>query len=151
MSERHPFDGETLRTLRESRGMTIEDVYRKLRIPQHVIRAFESSRIDDLPEITYAFGFLRTYCDFLEIDSVPFADRLAQLHRPTNARGRARSIEFRKKTWLNEAIGWAAVSAVFALGWLTYALVLQPEAKSTADTVQAGVVDAPSAGPEVTP
>ena len=146
MNERTHFDGGLLRARRESRGMTVEDVYRKLRIPPHVIRALEGSRLEELPETTYATGFLRTYCEFLEVDPAPFADGLARLHRPPNAGflRRARSIEIRKRTWMHEALAWAAVSAMFVLGWLTYALVLQPDAKSTTDAVQASMIDPPA-------
>ncbi len=60
--------GAMLRESRVLRGSELEDVAAELRIRQVYLQAIEDGRLDDLPGITYATGFLRAYADFLGLD-----------------------------------------------------------------------------------
>ena len=60
--------GAMLRESRVSLGRELEDVAAELRIRQVYLQAIEDGRLDDLPGITYATGFLRAYADFLGLD-----------------------------------------------------------------------------------
>ncbi len=57
-----------LRESRVLRGSELVDVAAELRIRQVYLQAIEEGRLDDLPGITYATGFLRAYADFLGLD-----------------------------------------------------------------------------------
>jgi cytoskeletal protein RodZ len=60
--------GEMLRTAREARSLTIEQVHRDTRISVQAIRALEQDDFGAFPSETYLKGFLRTYGDFLGLD-----------------------------------------------------------------------------------
>lgn len=135
--------GEELRERREALGLSVDDVYRKLRIPVDCVRAFESGCSDDLPTLCYAQGFLRTYCEFLGLDPEPHVDILKETMRPARRflnLPAMRSAASRSK-WIRDITAWAAVCAVLALSWLTYSILLQPEPERTEGKVQAGTVD----------
>ena len=133
------FRGEKLRRRREERGLTVDDVYRKLRIPSDCVLCFESGRLEHLPVETYAVGFLRTYCEFLEMDPDPWIGALREFQVTCgSASGRnVRNFELSQRPWIREAVAWASVSIVLALGWLTYAVVVQPTSDDSAKQVQA--------------
>jgi cytoskeletal protein RodZ len=98
--------GASLRTAREKRGLTAEDVHMSLRIRERYLRALEEERWELLPGDAYAKGFLRTYAEFLgtarstSTSSTPASvsasrDRRADAaranpRRPRRARPRAR-------------------------------------------------------------
>ncbi len=137
------FPGEVLQRRREELGLTVEDVYRKLRVPCECVEAFESGRLDRLPVDTYAVGFLNTYCEFLQIDPEPWLDALrAKAIAPEKFGPRAsgRSL-VRRNPWLREVFAWGAVCAVLALSWLAYAVVVQPAADQSVNGVQAETVE----------
>jgi len=60
--------GEMLKTAREARNLTIEQVHRETRISVQAIRALEGDDFGAFPSETYLKGFLRTYGDFLGLD-----------------------------------------------------------------------------------
>lgn len=136
------FPGEVLQSKRIELGLTVDDVYRKLRVPSTCVRAFESGKLDDLPAMTYAAGFLKTYCEFLGFDPEPWTDRLRSAELPEGGFRRAAARNpAAQPPWLREIITWAGVCALLALGWLTYAVVVQPTADHDAGKVQAEMLD----------
>lgn len=60
--------GTLLRSERERRNLTIDDVAANLRIRRTLIDAIEHGRFKELPGAPYAVGFVRTYAEFLELD-----------------------------------------------------------------------------------
>lgn len=60
--------GQQLRTAREARELTIEDVEQSLRIRARFLEAFEAGAYEDLPGAVQARGFLRNYARFLKLD-----------------------------------------------------------------------------------
>lgn len=135
------FQGGEIRVRREELGLSVEDVYRKLRIPAGCVRAIEEGAAHRLPEMCYALGYLRTYCLFLDLDPEPFVDELRECRRPA-----ARFLGIAEKDrarppWVDGLLAWAAISAVLLLGWVAYAVVLQPETEPSESRVQAGTVD----------
>ncbi len=60
--------GALLRSAREEAGLSIRDVADSLRIQFLFIQALEESNYGKLPGAAYAVGFLRTYCQHLELD-----------------------------------------------------------------------------------
>ena len=61
--------GYELRLARESKHLDIEEIASSLRIKPCYIKALELSDYTDFPGQAYALGFLRTYSDFLKLDT----------------------------------------------------------------------------------
>lgn len=60
--------GERLREARESKGLTVEDVAARLRIPARYVRALEQGDLAALPEPTFVRGYLKAYARELALD-----------------------------------------------------------------------------------
>ncbi len=58
-----------LRKAREEAGYDIPDIAQLLRIQRPYLEAIEDGRYGDLPGTVYAIGFVRTYSDFLNLDT----------------------------------------------------------------------------------
>ncbi|RMG60350.1 MAG: helix-turn-helix domain-containing protein [Deltaproteobacteria bacterium] len=63
-----------LREEREARGVTVDEVADRLKISRKYIRLLESGDLSGLPEPVFVRGYIRTYCQFLGIDSRPFLE-----------------------------------------------------------------------------
>ena len=60
--------GEKLRTQREQKGLSIEQVARDTNIAKRFLHALESEDFSAFPGETYLLGFLRNYTDYLGLD-----------------------------------------------------------------------------------
>jgi len=60
--------GETLRSARLAKGITLEDAERVTRIPRKYLEALELEDYGRLPAPVYARGFLRSYSGYLGLD-----------------------------------------------------------------------------------
>jgi len=60
--------GSRLKTQRESRSLSIVDIARTTKIPEHQIQKLELGRFDDLPADVFVRGFLRSYCRAVGLD-----------------------------------------------------------------------------------
>jgi cytoskeleton protein RodZ len=61
--------GTLLRHSRESAGLEVYDVANCLCIRPTQLVAIENGQFNELPGIVYAVGFIRTYADFMQLDS----------------------------------------------------------------------------------
>jgi transcriptional regulator with XRE-family HTH domain len=61
--------GQLLKEAREEKSLNIRDVSKEINIPLKYIIALENEDYSQFPAETYTVGFLKTYCDFLKIDS----------------------------------------------------------------------------------
>ncbi|MHA1539008.1 MAG: helix-turn-helix domain-containing protein [Alphaproteobacteria bacterium] len=61
--------GLIMRETRLEKNFSIADVVESLRIRKNYINAIEDGRFEDLPGMAYAIGFIRSYSDFLELDT----------------------------------------------------------------------------------
>lgn len=66
-----PDAGSVLRQARIRRGQSLEVVSQQTRIPKKMLEALESNRFDEFPAIVYLRGFLKNYCDHLDIEFEP--------------------------------------------------------------------------------
>jgi cytoskeleton protein RodZ len=57
--------GEYLRSLREAKGGSLEDMARSTRVGIRHLEALEEERLVDLPSPVFVKGFIRAYCGFL--------------------------------------------------------------------------------------
>lgn len=69
--------GEILARTRLHYGLSFEDVEQALRIRAEMIEAIETGRMDRLPGPVYALGFVRTYAEYLGLDT----EKIVQLFR----------------------------------------------------------------------
>ncbi len=60
--------GSRLKTQRESRALSIVDVAKTTKIPEHQILKLEHGRFDDLPAEVFVRGFLKSYCRAVGLD-----------------------------------------------------------------------------------
>jgi cytoskeletal protein RodZ len=60
--------GEILRSAREARKLTVEQVNRETKISVQTVRALEQDDFGAFPSETYLKGFVRTYAEFLGLD-----------------------------------------------------------------------------------
>ena len=67
--------GQDLRAARLRRGDDLATVSRALKIRKDHLEALEEDRIEQLPGRTYAIGFVRTYAEFLGMDSGACVER----------------------------------------------------------------------------
>lgn len=72
--------GEQLRRAREAKGLSLDDVANRTRIPTRHLQNIEREEWDALPAITYAIGFTRNYANAVGLDGAVIARELrAQL------------------------------------------------------------------------
>ncbi|HEX73026.1 MAG TPA: hypothetical protein ENN65_06895 [Candidatus Hydrogenedentes bacterium] len=135
------FPGDELRSRREERGWTLLDVQRHIHVPLQHLQAIEAGNIEALPVETYAVGFIKSYCQLLELSPERYIDQYRALRR-ARATGpfRARRVfsSGQHPRWLEELIAWGAICALLLLGWFTYAVVVRPLAQSAQPRVEAG-------------
>ncbi|MFZ1413127.1 MAG: RodZ domain-containing protein [Defluviicoccus sp.] len=103
--------GALLRRAREERGQSVPAVARDLCMRPGYIEAIETGRLDALPTITYAVGYVRAYAAHLGFDG----DRVAQRFRAeTGANDQQHELSFR----LPPAHGELPKAAVLLVGGL---------------------------------
>ena len=61
--------GDTLKSAREERGISMDQVIHETNISRNYLEALEDEKFDEFPAETYLVGFLRNYSDFLGLDS----------------------------------------------------------------------------------
>ena len=71
--------GEFLRSLREARGGSLEDMARSTRVGIRHLEALEEERLADLPSPVFVKGFIRAYCGFLRESPEEALDRYQSL------------------------------------------------------------------------
>ncbi|HOP63289.1 MAG TPA: DUF4115 domain-containing protein [Spirochaetota bacterium] len=69
--------GEKLRQTREAKKLSLKDVSLETNLAPTFIEALEDEDFDKFPSETYILGFLKTYSDFLKLDS----DEMTQLYK----------------------------------------------------------------------
>lgn len=75
--------GNMLRSRREELHLSLEDVSQKIRIRLTFLKALEEGKIDQLPGIAYASGFLRSYTEFLGLDANDMLKHFRYEHQGT--------------------------------------------------------------------
>ncbi len=70
--------GEILRDARLERDIDLQGISEMLRIRKSYIEAIEENRLPDLPGMTYAVGFVRTYATSLDLETDVLVSRFKQ-------------------------------------------------------------------------
>lgn len=75
--------GDSLREARTRRGFSAADVHKAIRIRERYLTALEEERWDMLPGEAYTKGFLRTYAEYLGLNTQLYIDEYnARVTRP---------------------------------------------------------------------
>lgn len=69
--------GSALKQRRMLRGQSLETAHQHTRIPKRFLQAMEENAFDVLPAPVYLRGFLKSYCDFLDLEFDPLWAQLA--------------------------------------------------------------------------
>lgn len=138
------FPGDILRERREALNLTVTDVYKQLRIPVRCVIDIERGALDALPAPCYVVGFLKSYCELLRLDSDRFVDQYRACVQPVAPRFLQRNTPNGPAwpEWMRDALTWAAICGIIAMGWLAYHVVVRPDAGLTDGRVDAGMPDA---------
>ncbi|MBC8120360.1 MAG: helix-turn-helix domain-containing protein [Gemmatimonadaceae bacterium] len=159
--------GGKLASERKERGLTLEDVADRTRIPMRYLQAIETGNSQQLPEPVYVRAFIRKYGDLVELDSQALVQQLQPVSSPVAAPRTTSPIErasasIAKPTprpfhlWL--LYGAVVLVAVGGLSYLqrstgpqaTLPKVATPQVKPQAPPAQTRVVSRPPA-PAATP
>jgi len=65
----HDSIGDYLKTERQTRRLSIEEVSRTTRIPRRTLESLEGDRFDDLPSGVFVRGFIKAYASAVDIDA----------------------------------------------------------------------------------
>lgn len=60
--------GAFLRQTREDKGLSLDEIASKIKLPARAIKSLEEGHIGDLPHPVYARGFMKSYAEILGID-----------------------------------------------------------------------------------
>jgi|GEM_PF-3706059 len=66
--------GDRLKSGRESKGLTLQQVSRELKINLNILKKVENSDAGGLPNATSTKGFIRSYAQHISIDSAPLIE-----------------------------------------------------------------------------
>ena len=66
-AEIHVEVGAVLRAARLKRGQSLEAVAQQTRIPKRYLESLENDRLDEFPAFVYMRGFLKGYCEHLDV------------------------------------------------------------------------------------
>jgi cytoskeleton protein RodZ len=143
--------GEKLKTERERRALSLDDIALRTRIPMRHLEAIENSEYEKLPGSTYAIGFTRTYARALEMDDAKIGSELRleltqsgiggyQATTPNYEPTDPSSVPSRTLAWTAAAIGAVIIGGF--LVWRSYFMngdlpSLETEATEQATTAQA--------------
>jgi cytoskeleton protein RodZ len=113
--------GNTLHDARVRLGLELEEVARATRISARILAALEEEHFERLPGDFYARSYLRTYADFLGLESGRFLDEYRerfpeQQPLPRPERGRPRFAQMHKRALAILVVGAATLGLFLAFG-----------------------------------
>mgnify|MGYP001158821694 CR=1 FL=1 len=148
--------GEFFRQVRETKGLTVDEVASKTRIRTDFVKALEEGNFAKLPDQVFARGFVRSYARSLGLDEEDAIHRFIQsagsFYEKQDERDRLklRQVEEDRKRQANRravaiAIGVAVVTLIFLLSREQSAVLRQgsPEPASVAKRTTQAAKDAP--------
>ncbi len=77
--------GKTLRRARLDMKLSLEDVSAAINVRVVQLKSIEDDRIDQLPGMTYAVGFVRSYADFVKLDPLQVVKDFKKEHEGEDA------------------------------------------------------------------
>jgi len=146
--------GELLRSEREKKGLSLDEVHESTKISKSALRSLESGLAEDLPHPVYTKGFIKNYAELLGLDGDELA---AEFTRNISREGRYEEMEEAHEAVMaaesDSKPGRGTVLSLVAtlillavLGWLVYDLFLKPPAD-----VETSTSKQPAAAANATP
>jgi hypothetical protein len=131
--------GPALKEARKKKNTSLEEAKQHTKIPRKFLEALEDNRFDVFPAKAYLRGFLKNYCDYLDIDFDPLwksieaanaqtAETAAETHAspaPSGAPTAHHAGEHLSSQWPDfdaRSIGAFVLSALLAVGVLSWAI-----------------------------
>ncbi len=141
-----------LKTAREARGLSLNDVFDATRVSRINLEALENDDFDRLPPPVYTRNFIRKYAQAVGVDEKPILDRYEK-HRLGLTPSREETEV--QKPWPEDGRRYrflfGTLAAVIVAGVLVYAIFLYDQSgnsvspvKTGESTPQAKIVPAPS-------
>ncbi|HWP73107.1 MAG TPA: helix-turn-helix transcriptional regulator, partial [Methylomirabilota bacterium] len=96
--------GAYLRSLREAKGGSLEDMARSTRVGIRHLEALEDERLADLPSPVFVRGFIRAYCSFLRENPEPALGRYQELAGTRAAEQAAIAPPRPRNTWASSSV-----------------------------------------------
>ncbi len=66
--------GKRLQATRIEKGLDLDQISRETNIARRYLEDLENEKFDDFPGESYLFGFLRNYCEYLDLDGNEFVN-----------------------------------------------------------------------------
>jgi cytoskeletal protein RodZ len=153
-----PTAGERLRSAREEKGLSLEDIAAQTRIPRRHLESIESADWEHLPAPTYTVGFAKSYAGAVGLDRAEIGDQLreemggqrpaaiapAEVFEPADP---ARTMP----KWLVFGAIGAVIVIVILMSWLNERSLDQPDETNTAVAAQAAPARPVPAAPAPAP
>lgn len=147
--------GSTLKALRLKRGRTLDEIAKVTRIPKATIEQLEADHVSKLPAPVYVKGFIRLYCQAVQVDPREVVDlyereQLARLQRASfDQTSIARAVMVEDRPRSRAGVGGVRVShlvlLLFAALTFLIALLTTHAPSSGAEVSSASPAGAPSA------
>lgn len=143
--------GEFFRQVRETKGLTVDEVASKTRIRTDFVKALEEGNFAKLPDQVFARGFVRSYARSLGLDEEDAIHRFVQSagafyeKQGERERLRQRQVEEERRRRANRK----AVGVAIAVAIATLVFLLSREQSST--LVRRSASDAPTVSKKVAP
>jgi cytoskeletal protein RodZ len=96
--------GAYLRSLREAKGGSLEDMARSTRVGIRHLEALEEERLGDLPSPVFVRGFIRAYCSFLRENPEPALSSYEELAGSRAATQAASGPPRPRNTWASSSL-----------------------------------------------
>jgi len=98
--------GARLRSAREVRSISLEEVYQAIKIPVKFLKALEEGDFEALPAEAYARAFLRNYANFLRLDSDQLFQEYKELLEAAapSPKTEAKSIRSKRRLFVSMAV-----------------------------------------------
>jgi cytoskeleton protein RodZ len=150
--------GERLRTAREAKGLTLEDVAAQTRIPQRHLASIETGDWEVLPAATYTIGFAKSYAGAVGLDRMEIGNQLREEmggQRFANTSADVFEAADPARTMPKSLVLGAILVVVVLIGvmsWLNNRSLEQPDQANNVPTGQAAApAEAPQAPPAPSP
>jgi cytoskeleton protein RodZ len=108
--------GEELRTFREEKGYSLDQVARDTHITKRFLEALEQESFSSLPGESYVVGFLRSYSDYLGLNAEEMVTLYRNLKLQEQPAPMSQLLERPRLSGLGIALISVLVVAVFVIG-----------------------------------
>ncbi len=141
--------GAYLRSLREAKGSSLEDMARSTRVGIRHLEALEEERLADLPSPVFVRGFIRAYCSFLRESPDTALGHYQELAGERAAGEAASAPPRRRNSRAGSSVLLLGLALLLALG--IGLAVLNLTVKREAETPVATIKVKPQPAPEPSP